>query len=79
MKVPNYARATVRAAMTKNRRKKGNFQGHFTGESPFLIYCKHTDLRICSVLASCEIFVFDEYRKHYFMDDNFTDNNFTDI
>ena len=25
VKVPNYARATVRAAMTKNRRKNGNF------------------------------------------------------
>ena len=46
VKVPNYARATVRAAMTKNRRKNGNFQGHFTGEPPFLIYCKQTDLRI---------------------------------
>ena len=68
VKVPNYARATVRPAMTKNRRKNGNFQGHFTGEPPFLIYCKQTDLRICSVLASCEIFVFDEYRKCYFTD-----------
>ena len=48
------------------------------GEPPFLIYCKLTDL-LFSVLASCEIFVFDEYRKHYFTDDNFMDNNFTDI
>ena len=76
VKVPNYARASVRAAMTKNRRKNGNFQRLFTDEPPFLIYCKQTDLRICSVLASCEMLVFDEYRKRYFTDIKTNFDNF---
>ena len=45
IKVPNNARATVRPAKTKNRRKNRNFQEHFTGEPHFLIYCKQTHVR----------------------------------